>query len=265
MKSPVAIIVLLLGATQILAADHPGKDTSTEDDSGSWLLKHRCELRKSIYPHGQRFIVTEDPDSRTVRLWNQESGTMIQSLGTMTGRIENGQAIVAKEARIIALWNWQTVWIWKRGQTKPIAEFEVQEDRMTLSQDGSTLAFWTAPAHKISIYDTQTGTLTGQVPHTAGALRAVALSPDGSMLASVGMGKQLLIWERKDEEDDPSAKRNTDENKARLVTDQNGRASIGYIIRENGPSGWPNRSVTVSPRRDLPRGSRIEVSFPAPY
>lgn len=147
------------------------------------------------YPPDQPMLVTYDPEPGTARLWDQQKRKLIRTLGKVhTGR--SCRAATSSDGSRVVLWDGPRVHIFLADRDDPVARFEADAENMVLAEEGGVVAFWSAPPHTITLHDTASGQRVAELAHDAGELRAVDLAPDGTRMASVGMGKQLLIWER---------------------------------------------------------------------
>lgn len=154
-------------------------------------------LPKVAFSPDGRLVAAGD-SKRTVRVWNAATGALLHTLlGTTNhlafsvGFLPDSQRLVTGagngvgSAGDISLWDLRTG---KRQWT----DTDEQVWSLAVVPDGSAVAYQTTQ-QKVALVDAQTGKFLRQF-HTGDDCRAVAISPDGKLLAATSRN-QIKLWE----------------------------------------------------------------------
>jgi WD40 repeat protein/tRNA A-37 threonylcarbamoyl transferase component Bud32 len=151
---------------------------------GTLLVSACCE-----YVAGQTL-------DNTIRIWDANTGALLQSLGGHTGQIR-GLAIDHQGKRLASCGNDGSVRVWDAAEGLQIFDFRGGHDEVhsvSLSPDGQLLAA-EGKDGAIRMWDLNSGeVIRGMQGHT-GAVLSLAFSPDGRRLASGGEDKTIRIWD----------------------------------------------------------------------
>jgi WD40 repeat protein/basic membrane lipoprotein Med (substrate-binding protein (PBP1-ABC) superfamily)/DNA-binding SARP family transcriptional activator len=186
--------------SQLAASDADGKVTIWDFSSGEELLSFYAHadwiLDIEFSPDGTRLATTSLDGS--AKIWDVSTGQELLQLAGHTNGIlsvtfnPSGERLAtASQDGTIRLWN---VALSREWLSYPIPE---GVSRIAFSPDSSLLVAGTGNQGEIHLWDLATGEEAVQFSDGGhpGGVEAVAISPDGSRLASVGGDASLKIWD----------------------------------------------------------------------
>jgi WD40 repeat protein/serine/threonine protein kinase len=150
----------------------------------------------SLSPNRRWFAV--GGHSGEIAIWDVEQRQLIQDRRDASGRIESlafspdGQMLAVGDEASVSVW--QTTSDWRTEATTLVwrAPSTVAET-LLFTHTGDTLIAALDSDDKIGFWDARTGTLLRHLDCSSGGL--VALSPDGSLLATNDDSDQIQVWE----------------------------------------------------------------------
>ena len=197
--APVMSVDLSPDAGRAISGDQDGIVKIWETASGAELvtIRHGTIVNAVAFsPNGMQVVTGSNDEAGEVRIWDSETGELIQSFDAHTAPVtsvqfsRDGKRLLtgsydqtarmwdvdsAEELRQFAGHTW---WVWS-------ARFSPDESSIvTASHDGTALIWSVESAAKSLPFRGH----TGPVYHAA-------FSPDGRYIASAGYDKQVLLWE----------------------------------------------------------------------
>jgi WD40 repeat protein len=135
---------------------------------------------------------------KTVKLWNVESGQLIQSLDGHTDSV--GSVAFSLDGKTLASGGWDnTVKLWNIETGQLIKSFETQSfsiNSVTFLPDGNTLASASMDGD-IKFWNIETGQQVKSFKTDGNQVNSVAFSPDGNTLATGSDNQVLKLWDVK--------------------------------------------------------------------
>lgn len=139
-------------------------------------------------PNGE--LLASSSASRSIKLWNVEDGALLKTLDAHISRVidvsfsPNGELLASGSADQTAM-----LWQVEDGLLFKTLYLSGEVTSVAFSPDGEVLA--TAAAHKVSLWDVQTGNLIGTLGHDQ--VHTVVFSPDGKFILSAS--SSIRIWD----------------------------------------------------------------------
>ncbi len=140
-----------------------------------------------------RFLVGQNPLGEIVihGLETYSAGAPLAAGSTPLWLSADGQRLLALRDAAVQSWD-----VSRRTllAATPLTPAPTTRGARAISRDGRLLAIALAPGKSVTVWDTATG--TAQATFTADKnIEAVALSPDGSLLAVGGLGNYVSLWD----------------------------------------------------------------------
>jgi len=159
-------------------------------------------------PDGTRLACLEGPFFLTYVLYDAQTLEIVRTLGC-PGFSENWDAPceVGPNERILGpvwspdgtlllgySWDESLVFVWDPESGDLLTTIELVEGEMYWAADGATLILTSFGGRPITFWDPAAGELVGALEAGADTIIDLAISPDGTMLASGGFGGLVRIW-----------------------------------------------------------------------
>jgi WD40 repeat protein len=147
-------------------------------------------------PDGKR--VVSAPGDRTARLWDAESGKIVQ---TLKGHLDPITDVVfSPDSQQLASTSFdKTVRLWDAGSGELGQTLEGHSDwvwRVIFSPDGKQLAS-ASDDKTVQLWDAGSGKLAHTIKGHSDRVSSIAFSPDSKRIASASFDKTVRVWEAK--------------------------------------------------------------------
>jgi WD40 repeat protein/serine/threonine protein kinase len=157
--------------------------------------------------HGAAYSVTFSPDGRwlagaseggTVRIWDAETGRLIQDLPGHEGRV--GCVAFSRDGKLLASGSWLggvRMWDARTGRCLSVLRKKQREDpipAVAFSPDGQRLAAGHVEFF-IQVWDTTTGKPLFILPQRSSEVQGLAFSQDGDRLFSASEDRTVRLWD----------------------------------------------------------------------
>ena len=213
--------VVQVGTTVVLTVDFSPDSTKFATGTGSReATPDSCSLNIWDVATGERLVGPLEHDGRVVGVKFSPNGNHIATVTQKHIRLfdsRNGDRLIVID-NPVPEWSAITPIVWPSdgrlfavsgGKIKSfdtssgsqLAEWQIHDDRwdvisIALSANNRFIA--SSAGHSVSFWDTSTHTQLGSELKDVDRIRSIALSPDGTHLATGGYGKTITIWNLSD-------------------------------------------------------------------